>query len=204
MTSINSVTLAVPDPAAAEHFYSTALGLNGQIRLQQDDRQSSGFRGFTLSLLVAGPASARRLLEAALAAGAKQLKPAKKTFWGFGGVVEAPDGTIVKVASSSKKDTQPASSEVERVVLLIGVDDVRASKRFYVDQGLAVGKSFGAKYVEFKLDASAIEFALYGREALAKDAGVAPEGSGSHRLVIDSDAGSFTDPDGFSWQTSDR
>jgi hypothetical protein len=35
---------------------------------------------------------------------------------------------------------------------------------------------------------------------LAKDAGVSPDGSGSHRIVIGSEAGSFTDPDGFAWE----
>ena len=34
----------------------------------------------------------------------------------------------------------------------------------------------------------------------AKDAGVDPEGSGSHRITIRSDAGPFTDPDGFAWE----
>ena len=34
-------------------------------------------------------------------------------------------------------------------MLLLGVDDVKATKQFYVDHGLAVGKSFGSKYVEF-------------------------------------------------------
>ncbi len=42
--------------------------------------------------------------------------------------------------------------------------------------------------------------ALYGRKALAKDAGVAPDGSGSHRIAIGSGAGTFTDPDGFGWE----
>ena len=40
---------------------------------------------------------------------------------------------------------------------------------------------------------------LYGRRALAKDAGVSPDGAGSHRIMIGSDAGPFTDPDGFAW-----
>jgi hypothetical protein len=35
------------------------------------------------------------------------------------------------------------------IVLLLGVADVAASKRFYVDHGLAVAKSFGRKYVQF-------------------------------------------------------
>jgi hypothetical protein len=41
--------------------------------------------------------------------------------------------------------------------------------------------------------------ALYGRRALA---GVSPDGTGSHRLVIGSDAGPFTDPDGFAWDAA--
>ena len=64
--------------------------------------------------------------------------------------MQAPDGTIWKVATSSKKDTGPATRQVDDVVLLLGVDDVKATKQFYVDRGLTVGKSFGSKYVEFE------------------------------------------------------
>jgi hypothetical protein len=46
--------------------------------------------------------------------------------------------------------------------------------------------------------------ALYRHRALAKDAGVSPDGTGSHRLIIGSDAGPFTDPDGFAWETASR
>src|SRR5436309_2739011 len=81
-------------------------------------------------------------------------------------------------------------------------EDVLASKRFYVDRGLDVKRSFGRKYVEFDAPSSQVKLALYGRRALAKDAGVSPEGSGSHRIVIGSDAGPFTDPDGFVWETT--
>ena len=77
-----------------------------------------------------------------------------------------------------------------------------ASKRFYVDRGLAVAKSFGRKYVEFATPSSPVKLALYARRGLAKDAGVSPEGTGSHRLVIGSDAGPFTDPDGFAWEAA--
>ena len=63
-------------------------------------------------------------------------------------------------------------------------------------------KSFGSKYVEFDSPASHVKLALYGRRALAKDAGVPPEGTGSHRIVIGGDAGPFTDPDGFAWETA--
>jgi hypothetical protein len=85
-------------------------------------------------------------------------------------------------------------------VLLLGAADVAASKRFYIDRGLAVAKSFGRKYVEFATPSSPVKLALYGRRALAKDAGVTPDGTGSHRLMIGSDAGPFTDPDGFAWR----
>jgi hypothetical protein len=87
-------------------------------------------------------------------------------------------------------------------VLLLGVADVAASKRFYLDHGLAVAKSFGRKYVEFDTPSSAVKLALYGRRALAKDAGVAVGGTGSHRLTIGGDAGPFTDPDAFAWEAA--
>ena len=202
MTSIESVTIEVPDTAAADRFYAAAFGLDGQVRLRPpSEATTTGFRGFTLSLTVSQPANANALIDAALAAGATSLKPAAKSLWGYGGVVQAPDGTIWKVATSAKKDTAPATRKIDDIVLLIGVEDVAASRRFYTDRGLAVAKSFGRKYVEFATPSSPVKFALYVRRALAKDAGVAPVGSGSHRLVIGSEAGPFTDPDGFAWES---
>jgi hypothetical protein len=199
MTSIEFVTLEVADPTAAERFYTAAFRLGTQLRLRASEAPTTGFRGFTLSLTVSQPATVSGLIDAALDAGASPLKPVKKSFWGFGGVVQAPDGTIWKVATSAKKDTGPATREIDQIVLLLGAADVAASKRFYVDRGLAVAKSFGRKYVEFDTPSSSIKLGLYGRRALAKDAGVSPDSTGSHRLVIGSDAGSFTDPDGFAW-----
>ncbi len=70
--------------------------------------------------------------------------------WGYGGVVRAPDGTIWKVATSAKKDTGPATRQIDQFVLLLGVADVAASKRFYVDRGLAVAKSFGIAAVHHR------------------------------------------------------
>lgn len=148
--------------------------------------------------MVSQPATVDRFIGAALDAGAEPLKPVKKSFWGYGGVVQAPDGTVWKVATSSKKNTGPAQRRIDEIVLLVGVADVLASKRFYVDHGLEVEKSFGRKYVQFAT--GHVKLALYGRRALAKDAGVSPDGNGSHRLVIGSDTGPFTDPDGFVWE----
>lgn len=202
MTSIESVILEVPDPALANAFYTEAFGLDTQIRLRASEAPTSGFRGFTLSLKVSQPATANGLIGAALDAGATALKPAAKSLWGYGGVVRAPDGTIWKVATSAKKDTGPATRHIDEIVLLLGAADVAASKRFYVDRGLVVAKSFGRKYVEFATPSSPVKLALYGRRALAKDAGVPPDGTGSHRIVIRSDAGPFTDADGFAWEAA--
>jgi catechol 2,3-dioxygenase-like lactoylglutathione lyase family enzyme len=198
VTSIGPVTLEVPDPTAANAFYTAAFGLDRQLDLRASEEPTTGFRGFTLSLVVSQPATVDGLVGTALDAGATLLKPARKGFWGYGGVVRAPDGTIWKVATSSRKNTGPASREIDEIVLLLGVADIAASKRFYLDRGLEVARSFGRKYVQFAT--TDVKLALYGRRALAKDAGVAPDGSGSHRIVIASDAGPFTDRDGFAWE----
>ncbi|MFE4211939.1 glyoxalase [Streptomyces sp. NPDC056844] len=200
MASLASVTLEVADPAAAEHFYATAFGLGPELRVRASQEPTTGFRGFTLSLTVSQPSTVNGLVDAALDAGASTVKPATKSLWGYGGVVQAPDGTLWKIATSAKKDKGPATREIDRFVLLLGAEDVLASKRFYVDRGLTVGKSFGRKYVEFDTPSSPVTLALYGRRALAKDAGVPPEGTGSHRIALGSDIGPFTDPDGFAWE----
>ncbi|MDO0909398.1 glyoxalase [Streptomyces sp. DT2A-34] len=202
MTSIKSVTLEVADPTAAHRFYTAAFGLGSQIQLRSSEAPTTGFRGFTLSLVVSQPANVNALVDAAVDAGAATLKPAAKSLWGYGGVVQAPDGTVWQVASSSKKDTGPATWQVDEIVLLLGVEDVKASKQFYVDRGLAVAKSFGSKYVEFVTGSGPVKLALYKRRALAKVVGVSAGGTGSHRLTIGGDAGPFTDPDGFAWTTA--
>src|SRR5215467_6557836 len=202
MVSIESVTLEVADAAAADAFYSAAFGLGTTVRVRASEAPSAGFRGFTLSITVSQPSTVSSLFGAAVEAGATALKPAAKSFWGYGGVVQAPDGTIWKIATSAKKDTGPATRQVDQIVLLLGVADVAATKQFYTDRGLAVAKSFGRKYVEFDTASSPVKLALYGRRALAKDAGVPPDGTGSHRLVIGGDAGTFTDPDGFAWESA--
>jgi predicted lactoylglutathione lyase len=197
--SIRAITLETPDPAAAQDFYA-ALGVAVPVGLRASTAPTSGFRGFTLSLLVPQPSTVDALVGAAQAAGAAVLKPVAKSFWGYGGVVASPDGSIWKVATSSKKEVGADPTTIDDVVLLLGVEDVKASKRFYVEHGLAVKRSFGSRYVEFDAPASSIKLALYRRRALAEDAGVPAEGTGSHRIALTSDLGSFTDPDGFAWE----
>jgi catechol 2,3-dioxygenase-like lactoylglutathione lyase family enzyme len=200
--SIESVILEVPDRSASDAFYRAAFDLGAHLHLRPSEASTAGFRGFTLSLVVSQPATVDGFIGAALDAGATALKPTRKGLWGYGGVVRAPDGSIWKVATSSKKNSGPATREVDDLVLLLGVADVAASKRFYTDRGLVVARSFGRKYVEFAAPASGVKLALYGRRALAKDAGVPPEGTGSHRIVIAGGAAPFTDPDGFVWDSA--
>jgi predicted lactoylglutathione lyase len=202
MTSIDTITLEVADPAAAERFYAAAFGLESRLRLRASQEPTAGFRGFTLSLLVSQPADVKALVDAALDAGATVLKPVTKSMWGYGGVVQALDGTIWKVATSAKKDTGPATRKIDDIVLLLGVTDVVASKRFYLDRGFTVAKSFGRMYVEFATESGPVKLALYRRRALAKDAGVSPDGTGSHRIAVGGAAEPFTDPDGFAWETT--
>ncbi|WP_371480646.1 glyoxalase [Kitasatospora sp. NBC_00315] len=202
MASIESITLEVADPTAADPFHTAAFGLDTQLRLRASDAPSTGFRGFTLALTVAQPSTVDSLIGTALDAGATTLKPAAKSLWGYSGVVRAPDGTIWKIATSAKKDTGPATRVIDDIVLLLGVADMAASKRFYVDRGLAVAKSFSRVYVEFAAGPGPVKLALYRRRALAKDLGVTPDGTGSHRLVIGGGAGPVTDPDGFAWEAA--
>jgi len=168
----------VPDPAAAEAFYTAAFGLGDKVRVRGSQSPATGFRGFTLSLVVPQPSTVDSLIST------------------------APDGTIWKVATSAKKDTGPATRAIDGIVLILGVADMAASKHSYAGHGLAVAKSFGSKYAEFDAEPGAIKLSLYKRSGLAKDAGVTPEGTGSHRLAIGSDAGPFTDPDGFTWEAA--
>jgi len=200
MYSIDQITLEMPDPAAADAFYTAALGLDSRVRVRASEAPTTGFRGYVMSLVVAQPSIVDSLFGTALAAGATPLKPATKSFWGYGGALRDPYGTIWKIASSSKKNTGPHSRQIDQIVLLLGVADVAVTKRFYVERGLDVAKSFGRKYVEFAT--TNVKLALYSRRFAAKDAGVSAEGTGSHRIAIRSDAGTFTDPDGFEWEAT--
>ncbi|MFJ3881012.1 glyoxalase [Streptomyces sp. NPDC090077] len=199
-TSLSSVTLEVADLDAAGRFY-TAFGVDTHVQLRASEPHSTGFRGFTLGITVSGPATVDAFFNAAVDAGATVLKPARKSLWGYSGVVQAPDGTIWKIATSAKKDTGPATRRIDEIVLLLGVEDVKATREFYTGQGLTVAKSVGGKYAEFAAGrAGTVKLALYKRRALAKDLGVPADGTGSHRIVLSGTPTPLTDPDGFTWQ----
>ncbi len=201
--TIASLSLDASDPAAAQDFYETAFGVGSQVRARKTDTPATGFRGFTLSLVVGQPSTVDSLLETALDGGVETLKPATKGMWGYGAVVRDADGVIWKLATSSKKDKGPATRKIDDLVLLIGAADLGASKRFYVERGLSVKRSFPGRYVEFNAPAGGVKLALYpGRAGLAKDAGVSPDGDGPHGIAVNSSAGQFSDPDGFSWEAA--
>jgi len=201
--AIASLTLDVSDPAASQSFYETALGVGSQVRARTADTPATGFRGFTISLVAGQPSTVDSLLETARAGGAKTLKPAEKGLWGYGAVVQDADGVIWKLATSAKKDKGPVTRKIDDLVLLIGAANLGASKRFYVERGLSVKRSFPGRYVEFDAPAGRIKLALYpGRAGLAKDAGVSPDGDGPHGIAVNSSAGQFSDPDGFSWEAA--
>lgn len=195
--SIAFEVVGADELAATKRFYEDAFGIDGRVGVRPATSPTSGFRGFAPSLILAQPADVDILFSSALAAGAETLKPVTKSLWGYGGSLRAPEGTVWQIASASKKNTGPSTRTIERLVLLLGVEDVKASKRFYENRGVRVAKSYGSKYVEF--DSGAIKLALYPRAKLATQVGVDSPGTGSHRVAINAD-GSFTDPDGFEWE----
>lgn len=184
MTTITQLLLECDDPETADRFYSEALGLGDRIRNRATERSSTGFRGATVSLVVPDPGVVDGFMAAGTAAGARAVKPATRNLFGYGGTLLAPDGTVVTVATSSKKPTGAAPGTVDELVLQLGV--------------AAVAQSYGRKYASFAT--GPISLALLKRSSLAKAAGVAAEGSGSHRLAIVGDLGELTDPDGFRWE----
>ncbi|WP_407360993.1 glyoxalase [Microbacterium sp. LBN7] len=198
-TIIDSVTLDVADLEAAQSFYADTFDLGDRLRFRTSDAETSGFRGYTLSLVVSQPGNVHALVDAAVAAGASVVKPVTKSLWGVGGTVQAPDGAMWKIATSSKKDTAPPSRSIDEIILLLGAEDVVASRTFYTERGIPVAKSYGRSYVQFDTGTSPIGLGLYRHASLAKDAGVPAAGSGSHRLTVNGALGTAVDPDGFAW-----
>jgi catechol 2,3-dioxygenase-like lactoylglutathione lyase family enzyme len=67
---------------------------------------------------------------------------------------------------------------LEVTTILIGVQDLERSKKFYGDGlGCALGED-RPNYVSFNLGDGSSSLSLYKWEAAAQDAGVSPEGSG--------------------------
>jgi len=210
--SIDAITLGVLDTESARRFYTEGFGLpvladhgdfvslglgdhaaplslyaNGALATDaQTKPDGDGFRGFTISYLVEAPAAVDLIIEQATAAGARVIKPAKKSIWGgYGGVLQVPDGAIWKIVTPAKKGEAvtaiPAPTDVP---VLIGVADVKASVAFYESLGMPVRKSYGGKYADFVSGDGTSTLALYPWDALAKDAGVPADGSGFRSMTL--------------------
>ena len=120
---ISMITLGVSDLEESVRFYEQGLGLPrmdsppevafftlngswlglyGRESLAEDARVSadgSGFAGFTIAHNVDSEAAVDELMEQAVAAGAKLVKPAQKVFWGgYSGYFADPDGYLWEVA----------------------------------------------------------------------------------------------------------
>lgn len=203
MFTLETFTLDVTDLTDARAFYEKAFGLTDQISLREGPGSGPG-RPFTVSLVVSQPSTVDSLLDTALAAGATTLKPAEKSLWGYGAILQAPDGSIWKLATSAKKDRGPATREIDDIVLLLGVADVKASKRFYADRGLGVKRSFGGKYAEFDSAPGGVQLAIYPQRALEKETGVAVDPAAAYGIVLHGGGVELTDPDGFTWQAGDH
>jgi len=80
----------------------TWLGLYGRESLAEDagvPADGTGFAGFTIAHNVDSEAAVDELLEQAISAGAKLIKPAQKVFWGgYSGYFADPDGYLWEVA----------------------------------------------------------------------------------------------------------
>jgi catechol 2,3-dioxygenase-like lactoylglutathione lyase family enzyme len=63
MTLIESVTLDVADTSAAVEFYTAAFGLGDRVRTRASEASTTGFRRYTLALLVSQPANASALID---------------------------------------------------------------------------------------------------------------------------------------------
>ena len=142
-TTISSVVLEVADVAAAEAFY-TALGVGDRVRVRASEAPTSGFRGFTLSLVVSQPANVDALRPRRHRRRRDRPEARQEELLGLRRRRTGAGRHDLEDRDSSKKDTGPATREYDDLVLLLGVEDVKATKQFYVDHGLAVARASAA------------------------------------------------------------
>jgi hypothetical protein len=94
--------MASPPEVAFFTLNGTWLGLYGYEALAEDvgvPADGSGFRGFSLAHNVASEAEVDAVMALAVDAGATQVKPPQKVFWGgYSGYFKDPDGHLWEVA----------------------------------------------------------------------------------------------------------
>lgn len=210
--SLDEIRLGVPEVREGLEFYKDAFSVTaanqgdgttfdmhgtGRFALYETEAlaqdahvqaPTSGFRGYTLNVIVGQPGEVKALLDVAVQNGANVLKPAKKwLFGGFSAVYEAPDGAIWKLAASTKKDTGPVGVPpipTEPTVIIIGVADLKTSKEFYTALGMTVDRDYGNQYVDFQPGSGTCRLGLMQRKTLAKDANVHANGSGFRSVAF--------------------
>jgi uncharacterized glyoxalase superfamily protein PhnB len=93
---------ALLDDIAFFHLGGVRLALYGRKALAEDAQvpaEGSGFRGVTLAHNVASKEEVDAVLEEAVRAGARLVKPAQDVFWGgYSGYFADPDGHLWEVA----------------------------------------------------------------------------------------------------------
>jgi len=134
---ISMITLGVRDLAAAVEFYERGLGLprresppevaffplNGswlglysRSALAEDatvSPEGTGFAGFALAHNVASEEEVDEIMSQAVAAGATQVKPPQKVFWGgYSGYFKDPDGHLWEVAHNPHFWVGPSDDDV--------------------------------------------------------------------------------------------
>ena len=124
---ISAVMIGVNDMKRSRDFYAEGLGCPikldtpGFVSFELGDSSSelalyprnavagdagvaaegSGFRGFSLHFIVPGQEQVDEALATAERAGAKIIKPAQKTQWGYFGYFSDPDGYLWKVVAGN-------------------------------------------------------------------------------------------------------
>jgi catechol 2,3-dioxygenase-like lactoylglutathione lyase family enzyme len=148
---------------------------------------TSGFRAFTLSYILESADDVDQILNRLERHGGRVSKPPKNAMWGYSAYVTDPSGYLWKIASSKRRpllgrgESATVNGPVihpQEVPITIGVADMRRAKKFYEEGlGLPVKKAFGTKFVMFSGEGGTSDLGMYKREALARDAAVAPDGS---------------------------
>jgi uncharacterized protein len=162
--------------------------------------EGSGFRGFTLSAIVDSQERVDEIMAQAVRVGGKIAKPARRALWGgYSGYFTDVDGYMWKVAAPSAPSLVPrrrrpdaqaqpgrcAPIDPKETAVTLGVQDMKLTRQFYSEGlGCPVDKSYGSKFVSFKLGNGSSTLALYTRQALADDAGVEPEGYGFRGFTL--------------------
>src|SRR4051794_17162704 len=222
---IDTVTIGVTDLDSSIAFYergfgfepeqragtSTTLTLGGSAKLELREwdalardaglsPEGNGFRGFTLSYIVAGSSDVDAMLARLTAAGGRIAKEPKFAFWGYSGHVADPSGHLWKITSPKRRsllgrgkpttDGVPDLVPADELALTLGVAEIKRAKGFYADGLGSQTKKDYSKFVSFDGGDGTPDLSMYKWDALADDAGVPPDSSGFRGFIMSHSVGS--------------